>query len=103
MAASEHLFAVVRGWVAGEECPTDTVAFHPQQCAEKYLKAYLAYRGTEFPGIHDIGELIALVMSRFRWPRRNVPSRWLAASAEPSEKTCRPRYLAAGSPDKARA
>ena len=75
MAASEHLFAVVRGWVdkaendlknaeitlrAGEECPTDTVAFHAQQCAEKYLKAYLAYRGTEFPRIHDIGELIAL-------------------------------------------
>ncbi len=75
MAASEHLLAVVRGWIdkaendlrnaaitlrAGEECPTDTVAFHAQQCAEKYLKAYLAYRGTEFPRIHDIGELIAL-------------------------------------------
>ena len=75
MAASEHLLAVVRGWIdkaendlrnaaitlrAGEECPTDTVAFHAQQCAEKYLKAYLAFRGTEFPRIHDIGELIAL-------------------------------------------
>jgi HEPN domain-containing protein len=75
MAASEHLLAVVRGWIdkaendlknaaitlrAGEECPTDTVAFHAQQCAEKYLKAYLAYRGAEFPRIHDIGELIAL-------------------------------------------
>lgn len=75
MAASEHLLAVVRGWIdkaendlknaaitlrAGEECPTDTVAFHAQQCAEKYLKAYLAYKGTEFPRIHDIGELIAL-------------------------------------------
>jgi HEPN domain-containing protein len=75
MAASEHLLAVVRGWIdkaendlknaaitlrAGEECPTDTVAFHAQQCAEKYLKAYLAYKGAEFPRIHDIGELIAL-------------------------------------------
>jgi HEPN domain-containing protein len=75
MAANERVIAVVRGWIekaendlknavitlrAGEECPADTVAFHAQQCAEKYLKAYLAYRETEFPKIHDVGELLAL-------------------------------------------
>lgn len=75
MPASEQILQVVHGWVekaesdlknaaltlrAGEECPTDTVAFHAQQCAEKYLKALLAYRGVDFPKIHDIGELVAL-------------------------------------------
>ena len=25
----------------GEDCPTDTVCFHAQQCVEKYLKALL--------------------------------------------------------------
>lgn len=48
--------AAIRGWVAKAEhdlrnaeyvltlteaCPTDTVCFHSQQCAEKYLKALL--------------------------------------------------------------
>jgi len=74
MPADERVLSVVRGWVekaendlknavlalkAGEDCPTDTVAFHAQQCAEKYLKAYLAFKGIDFPKIHDIEELIA--------------------------------------------
>lgn len=28
--------------------PTDTICFHAQQCAEKYLKAYLVYQDIEF-------------------------------------------------------
>ena len=27
-----------------ENCPFDTVCFHAQQCAEKYLKALLVYK-----------------------------------------------------------
>lgn len=76
MPEHEKVVAVIRGWVekaendlknaaltlrAGEECPPDTVAFHAQQCAEKYLKALLSFRGTDFPRIHDLGELVALV------------------------------------------
>jgi HEPN domain-containing protein len=38
----------------------DTVAFHAQQCAEKYLKALLSLRAVDFPRIHDIAELLAL-------------------------------------------
>jgi len=56
MPADERVVSVVRGWVqkaesdlktavlvlhAGEEGLADTVAFHAQQCAEKYLKALL--------------------------------------------------------------
>jgi len=45
----------------GEDCPTDTVCFHAQQCVEKYLKAFLTSKGIDFPKTHDVGELLALV------------------------------------------
>lgn len=77
MPASERAIAVVvREWVekaendlknaaltlrAGRESPTDTVAFHAQQCIEKYLKALLTLRGVDFPKTHDIEELVARV------------------------------------------
>ena len=35
--------------------------FHAQQAAEKYLKALLAWRGTEFPKTHSIEQLLDLV------------------------------------------
>ncbi len=49
-------------------CPFDTVCFHAQQCAEKYLKALLVSRSTPFPKVHDIGELMALVPAEMRPP-----------------------------------
>jgi HEPN domain-containing protein len=42
------------------EPPLDTICFHAQQCAEKYLKAFLVYHEIEFEKIHDITELILL-------------------------------------------
>lgn len=74
MPANDRVLSVVRGWIekaendlktvvlalkAGEDCPTDTAAFHAQQCAEKYLKAHLAFKSIDFPKVHDIEELIA--------------------------------------------
>jgi HEPN domain-containing protein len=44
-----------------EDCPFDTVCFHAQQCAEKYLKALLISREISFPFIHDLTELRALL------------------------------------------
>ena len=43
------------------DCPFDTVCFHAQQCAEKYLKALLVHRGSSPPKIHDLTELFPLV------------------------------------------
>ena len=78
MPGNERVLRVVRGWVekaesdlkvaalaleAGKDCPTDAVAFHAQQCAEKYIKALLVFNGVDFPKIHDLGELIALLPS----------------------------------------
>jgi HEPN domain-containing protein len=43
------------------DCPFDTVCFHAQQGAEKYLKALLSLHGIDFPTSHDLTELAALV------------------------------------------
>src|SRR5205807_2734981 len=40
-----------------ENCPYDTVCFHSQQCAEKYLKSLLVLQGIDFPRTHDLTEL----------------------------------------------
>ena len=41
-----------------EDCPFDTVCFHAQQCAEKYLKALLLLAGGEPPRTHDLRLLL---------------------------------------------
>ena len=45
---------------AGEAPLPDYVCFHCQQCAEKYLKAYLQEHGVEFERKHDLMPLLAL-------------------------------------------
>jgi HEPN domain-containing protein len=37
------------------------VMFHCQQAAEKFLKAFLTWRGTDFPKTHDLGTLLNLI------------------------------------------
>lgn len=73
MPASEAVLDVVRGWIekaegdlenarlvlrAGPEGPMDTVAFHAQQCADKYL-TLLCFRGEDVPRIHDVEALLS--------------------------------------------
>ncbi|OGP59760.1 MAG: hypothetical protein A2V67_03170 [Deltaproteobacteria bacterium RBG_13_61_14] len=43
-----------------KNCPFDTVCFHAQQCAEKYLKSLLIARGIAFPKTHDLRAIIQL-------------------------------------------
>jgi HEPN domain-containing protein len=40
--------------------PYRLIAYHAQQCAEKYLKAYLVYHDIDFPYTHDIKKLLNL-------------------------------------------
>src|SRR3990167_10955370 len=76
MPKPEHIIAVAREWIVkaendlknaantlkmGEDCPTDTVCFHAQQCAEKYLKALLVWKGIPFPKTHDLPSLMAIL------------------------------------------
>lgn len=44
----------------GERVPTDTVCFHCQQVAEKYLKAYLVLNNIQFGKIHNLLRLLEL-------------------------------------------
>ena len=77
----ENVLAVIRQWVQkvenglknaahtlrlGQDCPTDTVCFHTQQCIEKYIKALLVWHGIEFTRIHHISALVALLPTHFR-------------------------------------
>lgn len=40
--------------------PYDTICFHAQQCAEKYLKGFLTFYEIEFPKTHSIEDLVLL-------------------------------------------
>ena len=43
-----------------EHPPCDTVCFHAQQCAEKYLKGFLTFHEIDFPKTHSIEDLVLL-------------------------------------------
>ncbi|MBI4666045.1 MAG: HEPN domain-containing protein [Nitrospinae bacterium] len=83
MQNRERLLKVAREWISkaendlinaahtlklGSKCPTDTVCFHAQQCVEKYRKAVLTMNGVEFPGIHSIANLLALLPKSINLP-----------------------------------
>jgi HEPN domain-containing protein len=71
----EALALLVRQWIAkaevnyrtaerlvrDDEPIRESIAFHCQQAAEKYLKAFLVWRNVEFPKTHSIGRLLDLV------------------------------------------
>jgi len=46
-----------------ENPPCDTVCFHAQQCAEKYLKGFLAFHEIDFPKTHSLENLVLLCKS----------------------------------------
>jgi HEPN domain-containing protein len=64
--AEHDLIAAAHTLTLGKEAPADTVAFHAQQCVEKYIKALLVFRGTPFPKTHNITALRALLPPRLR-------------------------------------
>ena len=50
-----------------EDCPYHLVAYHAQQCVEKYLKAYLVCSCIDFPYTHDIFQLMQLFGKEAKW------------------------------------
>ena len=59
---AEHDFiAAEHAMELAEQGLTDIVCFHCPQCAEKYIKALLLYRGVAFPKTHDLRLLLDLV------------------------------------------
>jgi HEPN domain-containing protein len=43
-----------------ENPPCDTICFHAQQCAGKYLKGFLAFHKIDFPKTHSLEDLVEL-------------------------------------------
>ncbi|MBU1152425.1 HEPN domain-containing protein [bacterium] len=58
--AEEDLRLAQCGLTMSSSCPYRLIAYHAQQCAEKYLKAYLVFNGIDFPYTHDIRRLLKL-------------------------------------------
>src|SRR4030042_1110933 len=80
---STEIFRKVKQWmIYGDEdlrlarhaltllsgCPYRLIAYHAQQCAEKYLKAYLVFHRIDFPYTHNISRLLELCEENSRWP-----------------------------------
>jgi len=63
---AEHDLLNIENNLVAKKIPWDTVGFHAQQCGEKYLKALLVFRRSDFPKIHDLTELYALLPNELR-------------------------------------
>jgi len=58
LKAGKDLTSAEHEFTFEDDAVTETICFHSQQAAEKYLKAYLVYLEISFTKTHEIGELI---------------------------------------------
>ncbi|MFH1098098.1 MAG: HEPN domain-containing protein [Candidatus Desantisbacteria bacterium] len=66
--ADEDLCLAQCGLTLMSSCPYRLIAYHAQQCVEKYLKAYLVHRKVDFPYTHNISRLLELCVELVSWP-----------------------------------
>ena len=64
LKAGKDLTSAEHEFTFGDDAVTETICFHSQQAAEKYLKAYLVYLEISFTKTHEIGELITKCESK---------------------------------------
>ena len=57
----EDLRFARHGMTIENDTPYRLIAYHAQQCAEKYIKAYLIYQRIDFPSTHNISHLLELL------------------------------------------
>jgi HEPN domain-containing protein len=65
--AEEDLRLARHGFSVPGSPPYRLIAYHAQQCVEKYLKAYLVVHGIDFPFTHNIARLLELVPQEASW------------------------------------
>jgi len=63
----EDLRLAVHSLTLTSGCPYRLIAYHAQQCAEKYLKAYLVFHKIDFPYTHNISSLLDLCAAKADW------------------------------------
>jgi len=84
MSKTQKMHKVVKQWLEHAEedlrlakhafrllssCPCKLIAFHAQQCAEKYLKAFLALKKVDFPYTHNISLLLEISSDHAAWAK----------------------------------
>ena len=62
MAEKDH--TALQGMLDTQIFADEIFGFHAQQAAEKALKAWLSLIGVDYPRIHDLEELLALLAQR---------------------------------------
>jgi HEPN domain-containing protein len=67
--ADEDLHLAQHGLKLAGNAPYRLIAYHAQQCAEKYFKAYLVYHRIDFPYTHNIARLLELCPDRNNWDK----------------------------------
>jgi HEPN domain-containing protein len=60
--ANEDLRIAELAFKLSSNVPYRIIAFHSQQCAEKFLKAFMVYHKIDFPYTHNISTLIELLI-----------------------------------------
>lgn len=66
-SADEDLRLAKHGLTLKSSCPYRLIAYHAQQCVEKYLKAHLVLQGIDFPYTHNIARLLELCAESAGW------------------------------------
>lgn len=65
----EDLHLAKHGLTLANNTPYRLIAYHAQQCTEKYLKAYLVYYRIDFPYTHNIARLLELCPDQHEWDK----------------------------------
>ena len=86
---SQHDLGSAHRLMDSEEPYLDTAVYHCQQGAEKALKAFLTYHGTEFDWTHDLTELLDSCI-----PIEAAFERWRDVAGELTPYAVRFRYPA---------
>lgn len=90
--------------IGAPQVPWDTVCFHCQQAAEKYLKMVLVILDEEIPRIHDLELLLDLVKEQLpELLRDREELRWLATCSISSRYPVEVMEAPQGKPEGARA
>ena len=68
--AEEDLLLANHAFTLESNVPYRLIAYHSQQCAEKYLKAFLVSRLVDFPYTHNLEALVNLCEKEIKIKRR---------------------------------
>jgi hypothetical protein len=84
-SADEDLRLARHGLALKSACPYRLIAYHAQQCAEKYLKAFLVFEGVDFPYTHNIAAFWSFVPHpQVGFPLLKMPRRSRLMPSQPA-------------------